>query len=101
MPHEQISGDPDVTPSTATPPDWHSTNEKRPVALSGLWAGHPAVTGNGVQHVQAVSSRAIPSHRRAAPGSCRAAWFTTVPGMQKVLGYEHYDARLPRPGRSR
>ena len=33
-----------------------------------LWAKHPAITGNSVPHVQAVSSRAILSHRGASQG---------------------------------
>jgi hypothetical protein len=53
--------------------------------LRDLWARHPEITGGSVHHVQAVSSRAIPSPRRAAPGPCRTAGFTTVPGTQKAL----------------
>jgi len=49
------------------------------------WARRPAITGNGVHNVQVVSARAVPSHRRAAPESWRAARFTTVPGTQKAL----------------
>jgi hypothetical protein len=54
-------------------------------ALGYLWAMHPATAGNGVHHVQAVSSRAILSHRRAAPGPYCTARFTTMPGTRKAL----------------
>jgi hypothetical protein len=63
--HEQISGDPDLTPSTATPPDWRSTNEKRPVALTG--------SGPGTQRSRAAASSTsrlshpVPSRLTAGP----------------------------------
>jgi hypothetical protein len=56
------------------------------IGISGYsWVKHPAITGRSVHHVKAVSSRAIPSHHRAAPGSRRAARFTTAPRNAKAL----------------
>jgi hypothetical protein len=53
-----------------------------------LRAGHPAIAGGSVHHVQAVSSRAAPSPpscRQAARSSAPTTPFTTVPGTQEAL----------------
>jgi len=42
--------------------------EQTAMHLWDRWAGRPAIASVSVYHVQVVSSRVIPSRRRAAPG---------------------------------
>ena len=55
-----------------------------------LWARHPAIAGGNVHHVQAVSSRVIPSppRRRAAEGCFRYTFYCSS-----------QDAKGPLPAR--
>lgn len=50
-----------------------------------LWEKHPETAGGNVQHVSAVSSRTIPSHRQGRTNPVPGARFTTMPGTRKAL----------------
>ena len=55
-------------------------------ALTYLWARHPEIAGGDVHHVQAVSSRVIPSppsRCQAAPSPAAATRFATAPETRR------------------
>jgi hypothetical protein len=59
--------------------------EEAGMHLGYLRARHPEMGGGNVHHVRVVSSRVIPSCRKAARSPAPTTPFTTVPGTQKAL----------------